>query len=859
MNDRDVLLQAAQRSVDPRANKYLALAVTTPFFHVSPTGVPTPSTITVQATPVNIGGGTVQFSAGSVPLTVTGNQCTINFSDMPVDSVTLVATITDLGQTYTASQVIAKVQDGAVGQPGTPATLYATAYLYKWSTSQPALPQGTSTLSWNVGANTSYVGTDGWYVSAPANPGTPGIQLWIAQKAVSAAAGTQTTDIIYTVGATLAAFSQNGATGTPGIKTTKVTAYQWANGPAPTATGSATYTWASGTYNTPPSGWTISKTDAPALGYTLFEASVGLVDSTGSATSFVDWTKAAVTAVSYMPANGATGSSAMIAYTLVDGNSLNTTPSYVTTSGQNLPTTGTWGETRAWSTTVPIAAAGQAVFQSNGIYNAANSQTTWGVPYLSALRVGNLSAITVNTGDLNISGTVSSSNGNFIVDSNGNAQMKSITIKDASGNVVLSSGTKLNIDYAPTYTVVTDNRNVNTAPNDYPVGRSHELKTCTVIGLTTSSTTCVVETTKGWLDSSVGGNATQYAYVSSSETWKRSAANNATSWGAWVRDLDRSLYTGDLDATKGATFGVNIGGKITASNISTYIASAAITDAYIGSLSANSITTGTLTAASIYLGGGAFQANATTGAASMSGVSISVASCGNLWNPNLAPVSATTANSSPAAAVSANSLSSNGVEAAGHGSGKFDFYAYSQGYGPFTGSHDIVWDKDDEVGEIGDIVIDKECVARSSVSNTLFRVERSSAPKQRAAVGVLAGISGSLADGNIPAAFVERFDTYTSEDGSMETYQIPTTEYKLMKDEFMRGTVNSVGEGQINVCGENGDIEAGDFIVTSSIPGKGMRQDDDIVRSITVARARESVSFDSPTQVKMIACIYLCG
>jgi hypothetical protein len=41
--------------------------------------------------------------------------------------------------------------------------------------------------------------------------------------------------------------------------------------------------------------------------------------------------------------------------------------------------------------------------------------------------------------------------------------------------------------------------------------------------------------------------------------------------------------------------------------------------------------------------------------------------------------------------------------------------------------------------------------------------------------------------------------------------------------------------------------------------GKGMKQADDIMRSRTVAKAREAVTFTDPTQVKMIACIYLCG
>ena len=71
--------------------------------------------------------------------------------------------------------------------------------------------------------------------------------------------------------------------------------------------------------------------------------------------------------------------------------------------------------------------------------------------------------------------------------------------------------------------------------------------------------------------------------------------------------------------------------------------------------------------------------------------------------------------------------------------------------------------------------------------------------------------------------------------------------------------VNGVGEGMVNVCGEGGDIAIGDLIVTSSMQGKGMRQPDGIVRNTTVAKSREAVAFSSQTEVKQIACIYLCG
>ena len=74
-----------------------------------------------------------------------------------------------------------------------------------------------------------------------------------------------------------------------------------------------------------------------------------------------------------------------------------------------------------------------------------------------------------------------------------------------------------------------------------------------------------------------------------------------------------------------------------------------------------------------------------------------------------------------------------------------------------------------------------------------------------------------------------------------------------------RDVINALGEGAINVCGEGGDIAAGDLIVTSSTPGKGMRQADDIVRSYTVAKAREAVTFSDPSEVRTAACIFLCG
>jgi hypothetical protein len=97
-------------------------------------------------------------------------------------------------------------------------------------------------------------------------------------------------------------------------------------------------------------------------------------------------------------------------------------------------------------------------------------------------------------------------------------------------------------------------------------------------------------------------------------------------------------------------------------------------------------------------------------------------------------------------------------------------------------------------------------------------------------------------------------------------YNVPTALADLdtaVLDELMldykRVIFNALGEGMVNVCGENGDIEAGDYITTSNTLGKGMKQSDDVTHNYTVAKARESVTFTSPDEVKMVACIYLCG
>jgi hypothetical protein len=106
--------------------------------------------------------------------------------------------------------------------------------------------------------------------------------------------------------------------------------------------------------------------------------------------------------------------------------------------------------------------------------------------------------------------------------------------------------------------------------------------------------------------------------------------------------------------------------------------------------------------------------------------------------------------------------------------------------------------------------------------------------------------------------FVEQGPLNTTT-GASETIITPNPQYVPIPANQRVINVNALGEGAINVCGEGGNIEIGDLIVTSSTPGKGMKQSDDIVRSTTVAKSRQAVTFSSSAEIQQIACIYLGG
>lgn len=184
------------------------------------------------------------------------------------------------------------------------------------------------------------------------------------------------------------------------------------------------------------------------------------------------------------------------------------------------------------------------------------------------------------------------------------------------------------------------------------------------------------------------------------------------------------------------------------------------------------------------------------------------------------------------------------------------FALYTNGpIGPFTGSHDGLLDRT-VFPEAGDILVDLEVIATKGVMDTITTVAVSSQENQRGVIGVFVGESDQLP---VPLSMTIHVEVPGIDGPVLTTKQVLNPIYEPVLEQNRVILLNALGEGQMNVCGLGGDITKGDLIVTSSMAGKGMKQADDIVRSYTVAKARQNVTFASPTDVQLISVIYLSG
>jgi hypothetical protein len=187
-------------------------------------------------------------------------------------------------------------------------------------------------------------------------------------------------------------------------------------------------------------------------------------------------------------------------------------------------------------------------------------------------------------------------------------------------------------------------------------------------------------------------------------------------------------------------------------------------------------------------------------------------------------------------------VSSTGAYVAGAGT---DYYAGGAGinYAPFTGSHTVKLIDDEYLP--GMILASTGNVIRGeSLSTTLPEVALATQETASATYGI-----------------------YVNE-MSRENIETLLNYYNPAPDERI-AFVNGLGEGMVYVVDTKGEINNGDLITVSEIPGMGCRQDDDVFRNTTVAKATESSNFESqeasfmhddqPVKIKLITCTYHCS
>ena len=192
-----------------------------------------------------------------------------------------------------------------------------------------------------------------------------------------------------------------------GAKSVSLSAFIWSLSAPSVGSTPATYNWSTKTVSTYPAGWTSSAPASPGSGYTLYQITYNVTDNDSATITSFDWSNAVRNAIGFRQDGsvGPVGDSYRTAYAVTTSA---TPPTPITAdTGDKPPTTA--GVT--WSfTATSILEPGQYMYQVDGIINNNPNTTgygniTWGAAYLSNLKVGSLSSLAVDTGNLTISTT----------------------------------------------------------------------------------------------------------------------------------------------------------------------------------------------------------------------------------------------------------------------------------------------------------------------------------------------------------------------------------------------------------------------------------------------------------------------
>jgi hypothetical protein len=609
------------------------------------------------------------------------------------------------------------------------------------------------------------------------------------------------------------------------VITATPTIYQWTGSSTPPArpATSTTYTWATGTY-TAPAGWSIDVPSNTTPGDYLWEIAITIVQTGGIDTATLDWPNPiyAIRAVGRNGANGATGNSALTAY-LVQDQSL-ATPSFTTpTSGPNAPA--------GWSLGTPSVAVGQVLWYIQGEYNSSSTATINGVAPNTTRWTGPIAASVfqdIRSDNWNGSNPPSFANpatwgtvGYYIIRSDGTAILNNLGARGTlqSGSTPAISGSTMTGAGA----VINSN-------GTFAVGDS--VNNITYNGVTINLNGNIVAA--GNLKE--GTSTTQYGNTFG-------FGNGTSVFGISTSGFFKSTNSGTAGLAGISTNSVGIAGN----TASTSSYGGLISNTFgVDSISAQYVVTGTSISGPLF---GLFtqRRSSQSGSASEAGPGTNTAAYSTLGY-----LSGSDHYGGRMFTTNTSGVDVRGIVAGGPTYG----LTVVGGTAPFTGCHDGLLLKDTTV-VAGDIIIDTGViVATSGVTDTITEVAVSATANQKGVLGIFAAISTQIPNIlQIPVIVPVWQDNEWVDTVEYELNPI----YQPIVDTHDYVAINSIGEGQMNVCGENGNLQVGDLIVCSSTPGKGMKQSDDVVRSTTVAKIRENVAFASPTEVKLVSCIYMCG
>lgn len=870
-NYRDQQLQATSPRLLKLGSDYINLTSSHQYFKIDEAGTSTPSSIEIRAGLVGALSGTVVFSvdSGTATITQTDNTCTIQYSNMSTDTITILASLEKGGNTYESRYTLTKVRDGASGGYTLIPDLLSEVDVVSTLSNGTGytLPTGNAVKLYR---GETIISSDVTYsVSAPAtkNGLTASINSStgvITLSGTSWTSDTETFTFVATYNTVPYAVLYSIAKSKAGSDSV-IADLLSENDIVPTANDGGSYTLPTGNVLRLYKGGQVVSSNVTYSGGTTKNGLTLAIDSatgaiTLSGTSWTSNTESFTLTAAYGGVNYTTTYKITKAKAGATGS---TGPAGAAGNRGSVRLSGT-AASAAWSDTTANAVFTNAgyTYKVLGDICTLSYSTTWTLTkfwdgsawaVLSELIDGNLLVTGTIAGNKLAANTVTADK----IDSRG------LSIKDASGNIILAAGTALSTSNISGLGSLATQNSV-TSGQVSGLGSFATLSQITSANVSTYIASAAIGSAYiGDLTASkiTSGTFTGLTFQTAVSGNYRTVISNSTN--------DIKIYAGS------ATAFMTVGGTDSNKLVINATSSGAYPDVIIN----NTSPLPALWINNSYNAGGAYSSSQGVYSSSTSIVGVggfSTYSHGVVGRSGSGGVGiAGVYGHSPSCLGVIGSATSTGAVSTNHGvrgtssqaqtsgligvQNGYDFYAdgtNTPNYGPFTGAHDCLFNSQEQV-DLGDIVVDSECILKGGISNVICLVTKSTQPNQKGVVGVISRIRGYLRNEYPPSVFNMTFDTVIDDYGN-ETSPFNSV-YEYCCDNYFYHSINALGEGQINVCGENGNLEIGDLIVASSQPGKGMRQSDDIIRSYTVAKVREPVIFDYPEQVKMVACIYLCG